>query len=58
LADAATANASPTRNATLKVGPSTIATRIDTAPTTQAAIRATRTVVSGPCGLPEWITFS
>ncbi len=43
LADAATAKASATRNATLAFGPRTIAIPIEIAPTKNAVTRATRT---------------
>ncbi len=42
LADAATANASATKNATFAFGPSRMATAMATAPTTKAVTRATR----------------
>ena len=47
FADAATANASATRNATFAVGPSTMAIAIATAPTTNAEMRATSTSSPG-----------
>jgi hypothetical protein len=57
LADAATAKARATRNATLKVGPSTIAIVMDAAPTTNAVIRATRTSSPGERSVPLWSTL-
>ena len=57
FADAATANASPTRNATFAVGPNPIAIVIDTAPTTSAVQRATRTSSPGERSLPWCSTF-
>src|SRR5260370_20219379 len=52
LADAATAKARATKNATLKVGPSTMAIAIDAAPTVNAVIRATRTSSPGERSVP------
>ena len=49
---AATAKASPTRNATLTDGPSRIAIPIAAAPTTNAVIRATFTSSPGRCSFP------
>ena len=52
FADAATANASPTRNATFAPGPNPMAIAMDTAPTTSAVQRATRTSSPGERSLP------
>ena len=57
LAEAATANANPTRNATLNVGPKTIAIAMEIAPTTHAVMRATRTSKPGDRSFPWWITL-
>src|SRR6266540_5248975 len=57
LADAATAKASATRKATFAVGPSTIATRIATPPTTKAVTRATRTSSPGERSVPRVTAF-
>ena len=53
---AATAKANPTRKATLTVC-SLIARKIDSAPTTNAVIRATRTSVLGSVSFPWWSTL-
>ena len=52
LAEAATANASATRKATFAVGPSTMAIAMEIAPTTKAAMRATRRSSLGLCSWP------
>src|SRR5450755_257055 len=57
FADAATAKASATRNATFAVGPSKIAIEIATAPTTKAEMRATSTSSPGLRSTPLWITL-
>ncbi len=58
FADAATANASATKNATLAFGPSTMAIAMATAPMQNAVTRATRMRSPGRRSLPSWITFT
>ena len=57
LAEAATANANATKNATFALGPSKIAMAIATAPTTNAVTRATRTSSPGLRSVPRCMTF-